>query len=177
MKKLAELLNEESVATEVQLPFAANAIDMAALDCPDVTRVAGLLVGFATAFDKEGRFAEAAVLDAVLTKMAEGGNSSKSPFYLVEPKKEKRTPVPPDRESLGPLGHALQSRYSPDLPGVSMERVEDGVYRDPVTNKTYDFHKGFVLDDGTTYAGGSVSAQTPAGNEKRQPHKEPLSIK
>jgi hypothetical protein len=172
MKKLAELLNEESVATEVKLPYAASAIDMAALDCPDVKRVAGLLVGFATAFDKEGLFAEASALDSVLTKLADNDDA-----YAVVPKKEKRTPVPPDRESLGPLGHALQTRYSPDLPGVSMERVEDGVYRDPVTNKTYDFHKGFVLDDGTVYAGGSVSAQTPTGGEKKQPHKEPLSIK
>lgn len=172
MNKLAELLISESDKA-ADKPYAASALDMAAMECADVTRVAGLLCGFATAFDAEGKRAEADILDAALSKIAK----SDSPFYLVEPKKENRKPVPPDRESLGPLGYSLQTRHSPDLPGVSLIRVEDGVYRDPVTNKTYDFHKGFVLDDGTEYAGGSVSAQTPAGNEKRQPHREYLNVK
>jgi hypothetical protein len=165
MNKLAEFLDACSREVETSLPVAANAIDMAALDCVDLVRVAEVLAGLAGGLDREGLVAEANAVDSVLVRLAE-----KSDFYFVQPEKDKKKPTPPDRASLGPLGHGLSTRYSPDLLGVSMERVSDGVYRDPITNKQYDFNRGFVLDDGTQYPGGSISAQTPGGKDIFQPH-------
>lgn len=54
-----------------------------------------------------------------------------------------------------------QTRYSPDMPGVMMVRVSDGVYRDPITNKLYDFQHGFTDASGNARSGGSIKHQTP----------------
>ncbi len=64
---------------------------------------------------------------------------------------------------------ASQTRYSPDLPGVMMERLEDGRYRDIVTGKVYDFHEGFVDGQGVARSGGSVALQTPLHSHIRPP--------
>lgn len=54
-----------------------------------------------------------------------------------------------------------QTRYSPDMPGVMMTRISDGVYQDTVTNKIYDFQHGFTDASGNPRAGGSIKHQTP----------------
>lgn len=151
---------------------AAAAIDFAAYDSDDLRRVASLIVGFANAFDSEGRTAVANKLDKVINKIAA------SPESFWDPPKRRETDLlPPNRSSLGDIGHSLSTRHSPDLPGVQLIRITDNVYRDPVTNKTYDFTKGFVLDDGTRYPGGSVAAQTPAGNESFRPLRQQIEWK
>lgn len=55
---------------------------------------------------------------------------------------------------------SLSTRYSPDRVGVQAARVSDGVYRDPITNKTYDWNEGFTTEDGSKFFGGNVSLQT-----------------
>ena len=54
----------------------------------------------------------------------------------------------------------LSTRYSPDRIGVQAVRVSDGVYKDPYTNKEYDYNEGFSTEDGRTFPGGSPSFQT-----------------
>lgn len=164
-KEISELDAEGGDAT-----LAAAAVDFAAYDSEDLYRVASLLAGFATQFDTTNR--EAAVrLDQVLGKIAANPEN-----FWARPERSK-VDIKPWRESLGPLGESLSTRHSPDLPGVSLERVSDGVFKDPVTKKTYDFNKGFVLSDGTEFSGGSVSAQTPKSTERMQPLKQQINWK
>lgn len=56
---------------------------------------------------------------------------------------------------------SLSTRYSPELPGVPLMHVSDGVYQDFLTKKIYDFNKGFTLQNGEKVPGGSVKHQTP----------------
>jgi hypothetical protein len=62
-----------------------------------------------------------------------------------------------------------QTRYSPDMPGVMMKRISDGVYQDVVTNKVYDFQHGFTDASGTPRAGGSIKHQTPTFSQYAPP--------
>jgi len=57
---------------------------------------------------------------------------------------------------------SLSTRYSPELPGVQVLHVADGVYQDALTKKIYDFNQGWSGTDGQKYPGGSVKNQTPA---------------
>lgn len=66
---------------------------------------------------------------------------------------------------------ALQTRYSPDLVGVQLARVGDGVYQCPVTGKIYNFETGYTDMDGDYHPGSSVSAQTPDSTGYEIPHR------
>lgn len=55
---------------------------------------------------------------------------------------------------------SLSTRYSPDRVGVQARRIADGVYQDPITNKTYDWNEGFKTEDGEEFHGSGVSLQT-----------------
>lgn len=55
----------------------------------------------------------------------------------------------------------LQTRYSPDLVGVQLARIGDGIYQCPITGKTYNFETGYTDMDGDYHPGSSVAAQTP----------------
>jgi len=63
-----------------------------------------------------------------------------------------------------PMEHALSTRYSPDMPGVSMIRIGDNIYQCPVTKKIYDFKEGYTLDNGDKVPGSDVSLQTDIFN-------------
>lgn len=54
----------------------------------------------------------------------------------------------------------LSTRYSPDRVGVQAQRVADGVYQDPITNKIYDYNDGFKTEDGRDFPGGSAALQS-----------------
>jgi hypothetical protein len=151
--------------------LAAAALDFAAYDTDDLRRVASLVAGFADALDADGHRIAADRLDRVLSKFA-----SNPEAFWDPPKRRSTEMLPPNRSALGDIGASLSTRHSPDLPGVQLARVSDGVYRDPVTDKIYDFNKGFVLDDGTKYVGGSVSAQTPAGSERFRPLRQQIEF-
>lgn len=59
-----------------------------------------------------------------------------------------------------PLQASLSTRYSPDMPGVSLVRVGDNVYQCPITKKIYDFKNGFTTSKGNKVPGTDVSNQT-----------------
>lgn len=54
----------------------------------------------------------------------------------------------------------LSTRYSPDRVGIQAQRISDGVYQDPYTNKMYDYNEGFKTEDGRAFPGGSASLQS-----------------
>lgn len=169
MLKIASF-DKEIEKLDLEAPIAAQAVDLALLDSDDIYRVASLLDGFATEFDKTGLAKEASLLSQLIKKIANNvDNFYQKPDF-------KKVKIEPWREGLGPIGQSLNTRYSPDLPGVSLMRESDGVYKDPVSGKTYDFNRGFVLDDGTEYVGGSVAGQTPKGGERMTPLKQQITI-
>lgn len=55
---------------------------------------------------------------------------------------------------------SLSTRYSPDRVGVQARHIADGVYQDPITNKTYDWNEGFKTESGEEFHGSGVSLQT-----------------
>jgi len=59
-----------------------------------------------------------------------------------------------------PNEHALSTRYSPDMPGVPLMRIGDGIFQDIVTKKIYNYEAGYTTVEGDKVPGGSVSNQT-----------------
>mgnify|MGYP003659677187 CR=1 FL=1 len=55
--------------------------------------------------------------------------------------------------------HTLSTRYCADMHGVQAQRIGDGIYKNPITEKEYDYGEGFNLD-GVDYPAYSVSMQT-----------------
>lgn len=55
----------------------------------------------------------------------------------------------------------LQTRYSPDYPGVPTTRVADGVYQDVMTGKVYDYNAGYTTNKGNRIPGSTVAGQIP----------------
>ena len=80
--------------------------------------------------------------------------SSRDKLYGVGPEHEDSY-VP--TEYVAP---SLSTRYSPDRVGVQAQRVSDGVYKDPYTNKVYDYNEGFTAESGESYPGGSPALQS-----------------
>ena len=64
-------------------------------------------------------------------------------------------------ETMRDHADSLSTRYSPELPGVQVLHVADGVYQDMLTKKIYNFNQGWTGTDGQRYPGGSVKNQTP----------------
>ncbi len=83
-----------------------------------------------------------------------GGKDNSSKVYDVGPEHKKSD------KTVEPFSRSLSTRYSPDRVGVQARRISDGVYQDPITNKTYDWNEGFTTDDGEQFGGGRVSLQT-----------------
>lgn len=67
--------------------------------------------------------------------------------------------------------HNLQTRYSPDLVGVQLARIGEGIYQCPVTGKIYNFETGYTDMDGEYHPGGSVAQQTPDSTGYGIPHR------
>ena len=59
-----------------------------------------------------------------------------------------------------PLEASLSSRYSPDMPGVSLMRIGENIYQCPVTKKIYDFNSGYTTAKGNKIPGTGVQGQT-----------------
>lgn len=71
-----------------------------------------------------------------------------------------------------PGGHgALQTRYDPELPGVPLLRVSDGVYQSQVTKKVYNFNEGWSDESGERRPGGSLAHQTPQFMNYNNPYR------
>ena len=86
---------------------------------------------------------------------AERGGKEEKDLYGVGLPDHKNTDLSVDK-----YDRSLSTRYSPDRPGVQARRVSDGVFQDPITNKTYDWNEGFKTEDGAEFSGGGVSLQT-----------------
>lgn len=71
-----------------------------------------------------------------------------------------------------PLEASLSSRYSPDMPGVSLMRVGENVYQCPVTKKIYDFNTGYTTAKGNKIPGTGVQGQTEFEQQVGQEHME-----
>jgi hypothetical protein len=84
-----------------------------------------------------------------------GGDDDSEKLYGVGIPKHEKTDL-----STSEYDRSLSTRYSPDRVGVQARRIADGVYQDPITNKTYDWNDGFKTEDGESFAGGGVSLQT-----------------
>jgi hypothetical protein len=84
-----------------------------------------------------------------------GGEDDSSKLYGVGIPDKVKTDI-----SNRVFDRSLSTRYVPDKPGISARRIADGVYQDPITNKTYDWNEGFKTEDGETFSGGGVSLQT-----------------
>lgn len=182
--KLDHIIKIANTLEEIGTPAAltaANAVEMAAFDnseVPDIIRVAANLAAFANAFDRDGHQKVADLIDHVLFSFAEDVDRSLENLYDAEHRHNKEnlyegyhpTKVvigPPAYEGLKGFNGAtnLLSRHSPEMPGVSLARVSDGVYQDVLTKKIYDFNRGWVGEDGRKYPGGSVAAQTPSAQD------------
>lgn len=84
-----------------------------------------------------------------------GGKDDSDKIYGVGYKPKKKTDTSEEH-----YNRSLSTRYSPDRVGVQARRISDGVYQDPITNKTYDWNEGFTTEDGQKFEGGRVSLQT-----------------
>jgi hypothetical protein len=84
-----------------------------------------------------------------------GGKDDSEKLYGVGLPDHKNTDL-----STRQYDRSLSTRYSPDRVGVQARRIADGVYQDPITNKTYDWNDGFRTEDGEVFSGGGVSLQT-----------------
>jgi hypothetical protein len=140
------------------------------------------LVKVADKLDASG-FSEAAdIIENIITAAAERApslNETRKDLYdskennkstmrdFVKSEIEKNT-LPSHIESHRGVA-VSQTRYSPDMPGVMMKRVSDGVYQCLMTNKVYDFQHGFVDASGTQRSGGSVKHQTPQFSQYTPP--------
>lgn len=69
-----------------------------------------------------------------------------------------------------PMEHALSSRQSPDMPGISLMRIGDNVYQCPVTKKIYDYAAGYTTLAGDTIPGTSVTNQTQLSENRSHEH-------
>jgi len=69
-----------------------------------------------------------------------------------------------------PLEAPLSTRYSPDMPGVSLMRIGDNVYQCPVTKKIFDFRSGYTTAKGNKIPGGDVTNQTQHLGYQAQEH-------
>lgn len=69
-----------------------------------------------------------------------------------------------------PLEAPLTTRYCPDMPGVPMMRISDGVWQNPITKKIYDFSAGFTTEKGNKVPGTSVSGQTDMNQRAEHEH-------
>jgi hypothetical protein len=84
---------------------------------------------------------------------ASGGRDTDSLYNIAPEGAESRVPT----EYVAPH---LSTRYSPDRVGIQAQRLSDGVYQDPYTNKVYDYNEGFKTEDGRSFPGGSASLQS-----------------
>lgn len=165
--KTASVLDATNSEVSVK---AATLVDMAVKDAmgskdPYVNTLQNLYV-FAGIMDYEGQDKVADQLTNVIKvavmddRPMYDTKKHKEEAYFTKLEREVSEPMAPSRESLVQKSDSLSTRHSPELPGVMMMRVADGVYQDPVTKKVYDFNKGWVTEDGEKYPGGSVSNQT-----------------
>ena len=141
------------------------------------------LIKVADKLDEEGLVEAASILDSIIKEAAdEFPSRTETRQDLYDAKKhnkettiyeQTKKEVAENRknhhiETLQGSG-ALHTRYSPELPGVQMQRISDGVYQDVITKKIYNFQQGWTDSQGNQHAGGSIKHQTPAHSQYAAP--------
>jgi hypothetical protein len=153
--------------------LAANVIDMAVKEAKsEGIGVLNVLHKFANMLDSDGHHDVVNKIDEVIQKGAAAvsnevyehlydynAHRDQSLFQALEDEASKAKE--PELATWEGGNHPLLTRYSPDYPGVMMQRISDGVYQDLLSKKVYDFRSGFISDTGERYYGGSVAHQTP----------------
>jgi hypothetical protein len=109
--------------------------------------------------------AEDREIDKIRSKMKE--DSIKEKYTGVKEKLDIQAGVEESKKIIEekikeykPLQHSLSTRYSPDMPGVQLIHVGDGVYQCPVTKKIFNFEAGYTTSSGQKVPGTSVENQT-----------------
>lgn len=167
-----------------------NVLDLLSKKDSDISVDLENIVNLATAFDESGDpelGKKASVLDEILLtigapkgenytfkaaeeaeliKLREKYRAGADKFYGVGKERtdkiadESNKVIKEKVRQYKPNEHALSSRYSPDMPGVSLMRIADGVWQDPITKKIYNYEAGYTLDNGSKVPGSSISQQT-----------------
>jgi len=89
-------------------------------------------------------------------KYNESKNKSNSLNKVVE--SEKAIAKSDMTKAYNILEAPLSSRYCPDHAGVQIARVGEHVWQCELDKKTYDFEKGFTLNNGNKVPGSTISA-------------------
>jgi len=87
-------------------------------------------------------------------------NKKKQDDLNKTPEMEKQLDKSEYLKEYRPMQKSLQTRYCPDHPGVSLQRISDHKGQCALDKKVYDFEAGFTLIDGTKVPGTSVQEQT-----------------
>ncbi len=133
------------------------------------------LAKVANALDEEGDLKVSNAIDLLLKSAAEKkqnnlyDSDASRAKSLISDKNDKRKDFYYDVPYEGlrmTKNEGLSTRYSPDYPGVSLVRLEDGVYQDSLNGKVYDFNLGWTSEKGQVFTGGSVADQTPAIDDR-----------
>lgn len=65
--------------------------------------------------------------------------------------------------------YPMSTRYDPNMPGVGVTRVSDGVYQSDADKKVYDYSAGYKMDNGNVVPGADVSLQSKIEVPMEQP--------
>jgi hypothetical protein len=156
---------EESVITEEnisKLAYIANEFDNS--QDPELVKQASLIDELLTTIY--------ASKDAIRAKKAENEQkleNLKKKYQDTKVKQDKANHIEDMQKALDkseylkqyrPLQQSLQTRYCPDHPGVSLQRISDTSGQCSLDNKLYDFEAGYTMINGTKVPGTSVQEQT-----------------
>lgn len=94
--------------------------------------------------------------DARINELKKKYNSSKNKTKIVESEKAINNSDMTKHYNI--LEAPLSSRYCPDHAGVQIARVGEHVWQCELDKKTYDFEKGFTLNNGSKVPGSVISA-------------------
>lgn len=180
LHKSANLLDQAGTGSTTQASAGIDAVLEGLSDGFTQDQLIDRLGKVATLLDAEGHAEAAALIDTIIKDAAElptipGRWETREELYNAAAHnrdsmwEQTKAEVAENRKEHHVETHrgtapSLSTRYSPELPGVSVMPVSDGVYQDPVTRKVYDFRNGYTLN-GVNVPGGSVRHQTPNMNQ------------
>lgn len=175
----SKLSTVTSLVQDLEDLFTNNASKMSEEDVEE-------LAALATALDESGDevlMKQASVLDEILISIGSDPKAQKA-FKQAEEQEinrlkakynnkdmkivakegdyqeKARKAIDENVKTYKPMEASLSTRYSPDMPGVSMVRISEGVYQCPVTKKIFDFRAGYTTVNGNKVPGTDVSNQT-----------------
>lgn len=147
----------------------ANALDNSQDE--ELTKLASVLdeilltIGANKKYQENFKLAEDAEIEKLRKKYRE--EASNKAYSAAKIEQDKQNQVEESSKIIDekvkvyrPMQHPLSTRYSPDMPGVSLMRIGENVYQCPVTKKIYNFEEGYTKMNGDQVPGTSVTNQT-----------------